>query len=145
MPPFIFVPKHYSNVRPEWVGEVRGRNYSKVTPSGRVVRGRQLAGHRVLMRSPPPGTPFDPDEHIDDLGLDTDSKRPFFIIPSFGILDREEMSDLAQALREKYNDKGWEGRPETPKKPIDMRFYEYADMLLRQKRGLRVIGPTAKE
>lgn len=137
MPPFIFVPKRYSNFRPDWVGELPGRGYAQTVPGGRGRAGRQLAGRRVRVTRPPPGVPYDPVEHVEDLGPD-DGKRPYFIIPGYGMLERAEMEELAIALRERQAHAD-PAKGRSQRKPIDQRLWDYADSLLRQKANRRTI------
>lgn len=119
------------NWRPDWVGEVAGRNYKN---------GPQLAGRRVIMTRPPAGIPFNPWEHVRDAGP-MSNRKPQIILPGYGLADADELHDIREALSEK-NEAGWMEEERAERPDINQRVRDYADWMLRMAKGRKTFGPS---
>lgn len=150
--PALFLPQYLHaqrNFRPEWVGIVQGHNYNTWIGS-KVIAGPQLAGHRILVIKPPAGIVFDPNEHVVDLGPESEWEGvPQIIVPNVdGLMDKEEMLEVVQMLREenKADGSGWTARQRRDsekhkRKDVNERLRDFADALARARTGRKTYGP----
>ena len=140
MPPLLIFRNREDN--PHLYAEVPGKNLG-------FKRANQLAGRKVGVTMPQDPTQFDPDRHIRDLGPleegEGTRRDPFIILPGFGEVDKAELQELAQEVRERNVERANQGDPSRgpgrDPKEFNQEFRDHLDRVIRDGRGKRTFGP----